>query len=1051
MLKLDFKRFLPILFLLVIEVILFICNFKSNTFLVGWDNLFPELGFKETIKRNFFGIWQEYRGLGCIDGMSHAANLPQDLFRLLLSIFLPTNLIRWTYIFLLHFLGGLGVYQIVSKYILKDKKYAHFIALFSALFYQYNLGVIQQFFLPFEVFIIHFAFLPWLYYFILQYLEKGDKKHLLHLFIFSVLSIPQAHVPTLFIVYIFGVVVIFFSRLVSAKGTLKIVFKRILVITLLTFCVNAYWGLPFAYSTWKNSKTIQNSKNFEMGTSDIFYRNNKYGDFTSVATFKGFSLDFGHLDFKTGEPHLMMWPWVQHLGIWQFQVPTWIFFILAIVGLISVILKKKRSSIPFTLIFIFAFFLMGTDIPGIGYLSQFLRDKISLFQTVFRFTFTKFSILYILSYTVLLALGLYYLVVLIRKKFISYFLLFTVYCLLIIYSFPSFQRHFFYENLAVPIPQAYFEVFEFLKSQDYNLRVAILPQSWYWSWTQNKWGTIGSGFIWYGIPQPITDIAFTPWSRENENLYWELDQAIYAKDQKLLASVLDKYDINFIYFDKSIDLDPAHKMIYRDYEEFFSQVPSLNLTKQFDFISIYKYENLKIANNFISLESNLPQIGPADRYDDFDQAFQDYGDYFTVTNQQLAGNNEIYFPFRSLFSSKDPKEIVFQVKEDYGNLVFESDLPQNFGSANLFLDLSNKTEFTIINPPNYGESIIVSPQIYINDQLLFKPEKDEDWQELTVKIPQVNDPAKIKIVLPKNDLLKYNNQQDEEFLNQRNDACERNSNGSAQMKLQVVNGQNLIVLDSQNSENCIKANLPYLEHRFGYLFNLKTENITPNRGWRFNIFNKTIEKSNLDIYLDNDGKKHSYYLVLSPKNIYGLGYTLYFNNISQGREKVVNSLENVNVYQIPYRFLKNIKLISPDFKPSITNYSITQLLDVKHPNPSFYKIILSDVATAVHDPGSLDSSILDRNTTLVLSQSFNPGWKAFYFQGKPFLSRPTFLKDHILVNNWQNGWVLNSSNLNPSNLTIYLFFWPQLLEYLGFALFILLTCILIFKRPRLKS
>jgi len=44
------------------------------------------------------------------------------------------------------------------------------------------------------------------------------------------------------------------------------------------------------------------------------------------------------------------------------------------------------------------------------------------------------------------------------------------------------------------------------------------------------------------------------------------------------------------------------------------------------------------------------------------------------------------------------------------------------------------------------------------------------------------------------------------------------------------------------------------------------------------------------------------------------------------------------------------------------------------------------------------------------------------------------LKEHVLVNNWANGWVLdNNDSPNHKFITI---FWPQYLEYLGFAILI---------------
>ena len=82
-----FKNKWPFFIIVILEIILFITNYKAGTFLVGWDNLFPELNITENLRRNLFAIWQEYRGLGLPDGMAHAANLPHTLFIWFLSLF----------------------------------------------------------------------------------------------------------------------------------------------------------------------------------------------------------------------------------------------------------------------------------------------------------------------------------------------------------------------------------------------------------------------------------------------------------------------------------------------------------------------------------------------------------------------------------------------------------------------------------------------------------------------------------------------------------------------------------------------------------------------------------------------------------------------------------------------------------------------------------------------------------------------------------------------------------------------------------------------------
>lgn len=958
------KKHWPIIFLIFVELILFFTNYKHGTFLVGWDNLYPEFNFGLNIKRDFFAIWQQYRGLGLIDGMSHAANLPHDFERLILSFIFPLNLIRWVYIFLTHLLGGIGMYVLLKLILSSGRRSAsttinNIFPFFGALFYQYNLGTIQQFFLPFEVFVVHFATLPWLIYFSLQYLDKGGRKYLFYFFISSLLTTPQAHVPTVFIVFSFAIFLIFLTKLFLSKFKN---YKRIILLTVVIIAVNAFWGLPFAYSTLTNSKVIANSKNFQMATNDIFYRNNKFGDFADVALIKGIVLDYKHYDYKSDQYTFMMQPWLDYQKNFFYSFSAWSFFILTLFGLF--VSLRNRKYLPFAVLFIFSFFMMSTDTPVIGNISSFLRNHFSLFRIIFRFVFTKFSILYAFSYSILLCIGIYTLFLRLRFK-LKFFIVFFIFLLL--YTLPAFQGNFFYKNLAVKIPEEYFQTFDFFQKQDPDTRIVSLPIPWYWAWIQPKWGTVGSGFIWYGIPQPITDLAFTPWSDKNENFHWELDQAIYANDPELLANVLKKYDITWIYLDENISLNQARKFTYDQYENLLNKTSGVNLTQQYNLIKIYKYEETKKLNNFVSFK-NVQNIGPSYKYDSYDVAYINQGNYMT-SNQDY----DYYYPFRSLFSGKNPSDQEFNIEENNQEIIFKSILPQSW------------SDITINSPLMLKEETgIAEPQISIEERYL-------------------------KVKLKKNDIFIYDTNTDEKYLRQENNACDKNKKGLSSLEKIDEKNQTIFKFTSQSSHNCIELELTNFPHIYGYLFNIKTST-DQKRGLFINFFDKTIKKSDLETYLDNDGKTHNYYVVLPPKQNDGNGYTLYTDNISEGREKVTNTLINVKAYKIPYYSLKNINIVNN--KTNVTK----------------------------------------QNTIIYLSQSFNPGWKAYEINIKnqrlkiknifinyfPFLFGKE-LKSHVLVNNWANGWLLQPTNLDGQGTAlslqnIVIVFWPQYLEYLGFAL-----------------
>ena len=165
----------------------------------------------------------------------------------------------------------------------------------------------------------------------------------------------------------------------------------------------------------------------------------------------------------------------------------------------------------------------------------------------------------------------------------------------------------------------------------------------------------------------------------------------------------------------------------------------------------------------------------------------------------------------------------------------------------------------------------------------------------------------------------------------------------------------------------------------------------------------------------------------------GVGYSLRLANASIGRHSAINELGKITVNPIPSQFLTSIR-IEDSLPIDITTKQVTDVtFTVSHLNPALYTVSLSPALPAGRSkPKALSS-------TLVLSQSFDSGWVALQRTDRfPFL---TVLNKHVLVNNWANAWLLPSEQLSNASKasylekrTIIIFFWPQLLEFWGFAL-----------------
>lgn len=960
--------FSPFLILFIFELLLFITNFVPGTYFLGWDNLFPEMNFGISFQRSVTSIWQEYRGLGLLDGMSFAANLPHLLALNIFSFFLPKYLLRYFFVFLMHFLGGVGMYLLLFE-LFNRQENKKLLFLFGGLFYQLNLITVQMFFTVYEVFAVHFAFLPLLLYFTVKFLRIGLKKDLIWLGIFSFWAIPQAHVPTLFIVYLIAL----FSFLgVHVFKTKKAGLKRLMAVLLLTFFINVFWGLPYLYSAFNNSKIIANSKINLMSTGDIYLKNKAYGDFKNIILMKGFSFDFVDIQ-SNGVNGYMLQKWQEHTQNPLFIGGSFLFFGLSLIGLIKIVIKKESQFYPLVFLFFFSFFMLGNNIPGVKLVSTFLSSYIPYFSQIFRFTFTKFSILYVFSFSILLVFGLSAVLdKIIKVKYLVLTVIFGSFFLLGYNAFPSYKGNFFYENLRVEVPDDYFEMVKYFKTQNKSTRIGILPQSSFYGWTYTKWGYRGSGFIWYGLPQSTLDGAFYPWSRENENYYWEITHSLYSKNKSLAGKVMEKYQVNWLILDENAISLESDKALFLDETKTLLEESNFELVKTFGKIKIYKINLETPVKNFVYLTEDLPVINGYE-WGNYDRGYEESGDY--ISNSEI----DTYYPFRSLFTGRKIGELDIKIEDQGDKIIFKAQLPGGL------------EDYLIQLPLDYEGKELVEIDTATLDSQDFIPIIDSDGKTFSVSFPKVTGLLSAEIDPSKQNLQAMN--------------CNQFNQGQVGLK----NKQGSVELQATDASNCgARFYLPNLSHNFAYLISTEAKNIE-GKSLLFWLENLTNRKADLEVYLDQNGKN---YLIQPPMASDGLGYTLHFDNISIGSQKSINELGKIKVDLIPYQFLTKIKLIKNN-PASESKKAISAKIEIEHPNPALYKVRIV---------GEINSK-----TTLVLSQAFHKGWLAIDLTNKKIIA------SHFLVNNWENGWGIENSTQE-----IILFFWPQLLEYLGFGFYLII-------------
>ncbi|MCL4398023.1 hypothetical protein M1403_03305 [Patescibacteria group bacterium] len=635
-------------------------NFTPGTMLSGWDTLQPELNLPLYIGRIFWGVWQQHQGLGAVASQAHAVELARLWYLLPATIILPENLVRWGFFGLMLVLGPLGTYFFLNKIVRKEAAFA------GGLFYLLNLGTMQHFYLPLEMFATGFAFLPWLFWAALNYLERGRSRDLLILILIFLLSAPMAHTPTLWFVN-FGALVLFAVVLAVAKVT---PWRKVGQIFIIGLVANAFWLLPSLYFIFNHAGDVAVSHISQQFTPRAVATNREFADFADVALIRGYLFDWGHFDFVSRQFVDLFPVWKAHLSQWFVSAIGYGAFVMAIAGVIITIWRREKKALAFLPVLVLA---LGGLIFGPS------LNLGSIFDEALRFPFTKFSLLLMLALAFYFGLAIEFLLKRAGQR--QVIILITV--LLMIYLWPAFNGNLICGCERVQIPAEYQQVFNYFASRDPSGRIAPFPVDTMYGWGYYSWGYEGAGFRWFGLPQALLDREFDRWMSPNENYYWEISQAVYSKNLPLFESVLNKYRINWLLVDGNIINPSSPKALYTDeLEQMMAKSGIISKVREFGKISVYQVQLKTPTKSFISLAQNLPNIEPAYKWGNLDQAYFDNGDYMTIDDRKSkmvvedggSKAESLVYPYRTLFSGKSQADLEFDpAKIPLGELIKPED------------------------------------------------------------------------------------------------------------------------------------------------------------------------------------------------------------------------------------------------------------------------------------------------------------------------------------------------------------------------------------------
>jgi len=1060
-----------IFLIIFVSVVLFITNYKPGTNLIGWDNLYPELNFKENFLRNLFSIWQEYRGLGVEDGLAHAANLVQTLSIFLLSQFLPASSLRYVFQIGMHILGGLGMFFLLKR----GGKKKDILALLGALFYQLNYITIQMFFAPLEVFSVHFAAIPWLFLALLLVLEQPSKKRIGIFFVTSLLFTPQGFVPTVFIAYCTGVFSLLLVRIVTHLSSFTQEFKKALMIIGIVIITNSFWLFPFIHAAVTQGPTIKNTKINQL-SSEIVYENNKNrGGILDLLFLRGFMIDTTENNLK-GQLDYIMKDWRAHL----FQPTAYalqiLFATLCITGLVITLKKKEAESSShsfedyFLPLILICTILLGTRIPLLSQINSFIRSTIPLFDEAFRFPFTKFSLVYVTGFTIFLVAGFEWII----KKLdvtrsVFFFILFSL-CLFW-YSLPAFQGHFFYNELRLTIPKDYSQVIKYMNGQDKSRRVMTLPQPSMWNWLYYNWGLRGSGFLWYGVAQPMLERPFDPWSSYNEQYSNEVFYALQKEDGQAFNRVIEKYDVSYILIDGYFQHTDKIQEFEKQQKFIESTVPSFE-KHTFGKIIVYKLTQ----KDFVTIKKNLMPVNLVTQYTSFDTPYEDNEGYY-----QSESDWKIAYPFSSVFTNKTQTEIPFSASVTKDNITISSLQPLTLPhrDTNYFLNLqiedpsqqlipvkfeyengtlrivpytvvvtvnhekfgipfTNEVSFNVgsdkvtgiklngveakLDTNNYSFAYLKAPN---EITLQFDSRKERSislslLQSDLIQLPIQGENTDISITIPKAHFLGMNSSSifENKTYEIKSPCGEVVTTGEA-ISSETSEG---ITLFSQGTDACIHQYMANIPQNIGVIAFINSSN-TQGLDLRLIVDNPQQKTNIIDTKLNGPGDQKIIAIPPTSNYLYS-DYGFHFRNTSPGRSVSKNTLKSLEISYFPYVFLQNIKIKSNEQFEKTIQETVSQ----EHPFVYLYVAQIPD----------------STNGVITLSQSYSNSWKAYSFEKKPGLLQKILpflfgkqIKNHVLVNGWANGWSVEEAK------NIVIVFLPQYLEYIGFILLILTFLVII--------
>lgn len=687
-------------------------NYSWGTSLLGWDSVQPELNFGINLYRAMSNVWVENQGLGHIGGHGYATILVQGMIEWAISLVVGVAQTREVFIFAMLWLGPIGIYVLWKRWFAHTGKFREWGALLASLFYLFNLGTVQVFYAPLEAFTVMYGLLPWAIWSIVQYWQEPRKKSLVVLFLVQIIFSMTGFIPPQFVAYSMVLAALSVGYILGQRRSWWIAAKRVLVAGLVVLAANAYWLLPIAYYSMHWASSYVDAKNNQVSTPDFQYMSEARGTWRDVALMRGFFFDSSDSVIKgEGKFFEIFEPWQKHLQD-QIERVGYGLFVVAMIGVLGIFFTKGKRSVGIGLVLILVIGWMAVAQAEEPFTTMVeMVRHIPVVGQAFRAAFTKFVCLLILGYSIGFGYGIWVIYKILREKMWMGILLAGLGVgSLVIFMWPMFNGALIYERMKINMPSEYGQVMKYFGGVDKQARIAYLPSAWMWGWQVHEWGYSGSGFLWYGMEQPILDRAFDVWSPFNETFYNQFSSALYecsvssnnqapnskqilnSNDQnpkqkcsEQIRRVLEQYNVRYVLLDESIIAPGQSREILRINE-------TKKIAEELGWREVFREGFLTVwdtgrgeTNNFVSApehyvyaEGDPPSHKATDGQSTvktrIDTIYRERGSYVTGAKESIAE----YYPLADLLS-EEVRGITYEERK----VTIRRELPQGISDKKL--------------------------------------------------------------------------------------------------------------------------------------------------------------------------------------------------------------------------------------------------------------------------------------------------------------------------------------------------------------------------------